>query len=87
MASPARHAIDRFVLVHFLHFYFCFRFLLIHAAGFSATPHSCFDFIWVLDFGVSVDGKYGILCEDDVEVGVGAVEEELVDKPGTTNGT
>ena len=25
--------------------------------------------------------------EDDDEVGVGVVEEELADKPGTTNGT
>ena len=26
-------------------------------------------------------------CEEDDEVGVAVVEEELVDKPGTTNGT
>ena len=39
---------------------------------------------WCWIFGVSVDIKCGILCR---EVGDGAVEEELADKPGTTNGT
>ena len=75
-ANPAIHVIDRFVHLRVLHFYFCFRFLLIHAAGFPVAPHSYFT------------GKTESCDEDDEddeEVGVD-VMEELVDKPGTTNG-
>ena len=32
-----------------LHFYFCFRFLLVYAAGFPVAPHSYFHFFLVLD--------------------------------------
>ena len=49
-ASPATHAIDRFVLLRVLHFSFLFRFLLAYAAGFPVALHSYFRFFLVLDF-------------------------------------
>ena len=43
---------------------------------------------WYWIFGVSVLTSNTESCdEDDGEVGEGVVEEELADKPGTTNGT
>ena len=50
VASPASHAIDRSVLLRVLHFYLCFRFLVVYAAGFTVTSHSYFYFFRVLDF-------------------------------------
>ena len=47
-ANPASHATDRFVLLRVLHF--CFRFLLVYAAGFPVAPHSYFHFFRTLDF-------------------------------------
>ena len=44
------HAIDRFVFLRVLNFYFRFRFLLVHAAGFPVAPHSYLHFFRVLDF-------------------------------------
>ena len=86
-ASPASHAIDRSVLLRVLHFYLCFRFLLIHAPGFTVTPHSYFHFILLRDFSAYLLTSKTESCDEDVEeVGVGVVEE-LVEKPGTTNGT
>ena len=65
--------------------FFCFRFLWIHAADLQEALHSYFHFLYWI-FGVSVDIKES--CdEDDGEVGEGVVEEELSDKPRTTNAT
>ena len=77
VANQAIHAKNLFALLRAPHFYLGFRFLWIHAAGLFEALHSYFHFFLVLDFGVSFDG----------EVGEGVVEEELVDEPGTTNGT
>ena len=49
VGSPAVHAIDRHVLLRVLHFYLCFWFLLVSAAGFPVIPHSFFHFF--LDTG------------------------------------
>ena len=49
-ASPTSLAMDRIVLRSVLHLYYCFRFLLVYAAGFTAVPHSYFHFFLVLDF-------------------------------------
>ena len=38
-------------------------------------------------FSVSLPTSNTESCNEDEEVSVGAVEEELADKPGTTNGT
>ena len=46
---PANLAIDRCVVPRRHHFYLCFRFLLTHATGFSATLHSQFHFFLLLD--------------------------------------
>ena len=40
VAIPANLARVHFVILRRLHFSLCFRFLLIHATGFSVTPHS-----------------------------------------------
>ena len=40
VAIPAHLALVHFVILRRLHFYLCFRFVLIHATGFSVTPHS-----------------------------------------------
>ena len=86
-ASPASHATDRFVLLRVLHFYFSFRFLLIYAACFPVTPHSYFHFFRLRDVSMYLQRSNTESCDEDVEeVDVDDVEE-LVDKPGTTNGT
>ena len=60
-AGPASHAIDRFVLLRNLDFYFCFWFLSVCAAGFTVAPHSYFHFFRYWFYGVSSDVKNGIL--------------------------
>ena len=40
VAIPAHVATVHFVILRRLHFYLCFRFLLIHATGFTVTLHS-----------------------------------------------
>ena len=72
-ARPASLAIDRCVLLRVLH-YFCFRFLLVYASGFPVAP----------GFSAYLLTSKTESCDEDDEVGV---EEELVDKPRTTNGT
>ena len=84
-ANPAIHAIDRFVILRVLHFYFCFQFLLIHAAGSSVAPHSYSHLFRELDFRCICQRQIQNPEEDDEEVSVGVVTE-LADKPGTTNG-
>ena len=51
--------------------------------GLPESIHSYFHFFLVLDFRY-ISESCG---EDDGEVGEGVVEEELADKPQTTNGT
>ena len=86
-ANPAFHVIDRFVLLRVLHFYLCFWFLLVQASGFPGAPHSYFPLLSGTGFSVYLLTSNTESCDgDDEEVGVGVVEE-LVDKPGTTNGT
>ena len=63
------HAIHFFVLLLIPHFYFCFRFLSIDAAG-SGTGFSVYLLVSNTE---SCD-------EDDGEQGEGVVEEELADK-------
>ena len=72
----------RFVLPSIPHFYFGFRLLWIHAPGLPVAPHSYFHFFRLLYLLTSNTES----CDEDDDVGVGVVEE-LVDKPGTTNGT
>ena len=85
-ASPASQAILRLVLLCVL-LYFWFRFLLVYASGFSVALHSYFHFFLVLEFSVYLLTSNTESCdEDDEKVGVGVVEE-LVDRPGATNGT
>ena len=56
--------------------------------GLSEALHSYFHFFLVLDFLVYLLASNTESCdEDDEEVGEGAVEEELADKQGPTNGT
>ena len=75
-ASPASHAIDRFVLLC-VHFYFCFQFLSVYAAGFPVAPNSYFHFFLVLRCPCLTSNTES--CdEDDDAVGVGVVEELLV---------
>ena len=50
MANQAIHAMYLFVLLRVPHFYACFRFLWIHAAGFREALHSYFHFFLLLDF-------------------------------------
>ena len=50
VANQAIHATYLFALLLILHFYFCFRFLWIHAAGLPEALHSYFHFFLVLDF-------------------------------------
>ena len=88
VAKQAIHAIYLFVLLRVPHFYFCFWFLWIHAAGlpmlFTRTSTS----FWYWIFLVYLSASNTESCdEDDGEVGEGVVEEELADKPGTTSGT
>ena len=71
------------VVVLRLHFYLCFWFLLIHATGFSCDTAPTISLLSVAGFSVLIT----VSCDEDAEEeGVGVVEE-LVDKPGTTNGT
>ena len=49
-ASLASHAIDHSVLLRVLHFYVCFRSLLVYWAGFPVAPHSYFHLLRLLDF-------------------------------------
>ena len=59
----------------------CCRFL-------RSSSHSYFHFFIVLELSVYLLTSNAESCdEDDGEVGEGVVEEELADKPGTTNGT
>ena len=86
-ASPASHAIYRCVLLRVLHFYVCFRFLLVCLC--SGSPRSS-SLVLPLHpgtgFSVYLLTSNTESCdEDDEEVCVGVVEE-LVDKPRTTNG-
>ena len=69
-----------------LHFRFCFRFLLIHAAGSPVAPHSYFHFFCTRISMYLLTLSTESCDEDDDEVGVGVVEE-LEGKPRTTGGT
>ena len=87
MAGPASHAIDRSVLLRVLHFDLCFRFLLVHAAGFPCSSSLVLPLLSGTGFSVYLLTSNTESCDEDVgEIGVGVVKE-LVDKPGTTNGT
>ena len=50
VANPAIHAMYLFVFLLIHHFYFCFRFLWIQAAGLPEALHSYFHIFLVLDF-------------------------------------
>ena len=79
VAIPENLAIVHFVIRRrLLHFYLCFRFLLIHATGFPGLlTHNFTSFCcWIFRADHSILRWTG---EDEVE--------ELVDRPGTTNGT
>ena len=52
VANLAHLAIVHFVILRRLHFYLCFRFLLIHATGFPVTLHSYSHFFLLLDVSV-----------------------------------
>ena len=78
VANPADHAIINFVVLRRLHFYLCFRVLLIHG-------DSSLIIALLATAGFSVLTTFS--CDEDIEeVGEDEVEE-LVDRPGTTNGT
>ena len=77
-----------FVPLRFPHFYFCFRFLWFHAAGLPRTSSLVLPLLSGTGFSVYLLTSNTESCdEDDGEVGEGVVEEELADKPSTTNGT
>ena len=83
MAIPAHLAEVHFVILRCLHFYLCF--------SVSADPRDAFPGDSSLMISLPSGAGFSVLIrescnEDDEEVGVGVVEE-LVDKPGTTNGT
>ena len=61
---------------------------MVHAAGLSEALHAYLHFFLVLGFSVYLFTSNTESCDEyDGEVDEGVVEEELVDKPGTTNGT
>ena len=78
----ADHATGFTVRSRCLHFFCFFRFVLVHATGFSVL---CCSYSLLVDAGCNV----GITASCNTDVGdVGVVElEEPVDKPGTTIGT
>ena len=82
LAILADHATSFLVLLRSHHFYLNFRFLLVHATSFFVLPHS-YSLLSVAGFSVLIT----VSCDEDVEE-VGEHEvEELVDRPGTANGT
>ena len=88
VANQAIHVKNLFVLLRVRLFKNCFRFLWIYAAGLPEALHSWFHFFLVLEFSLYLlTSNTESSDEDDEEVGEGVVEEELADKPGTTNGT
>ena len=80
---PTHLAVVHFVILRGLHFFLCFRFLLIHATVFPVTLHSQSHFFLLLDFSVLIT----ISCDEDVEEAGEDEVEELVDRTGTTKGT
>ena len=89
MANQGIHAIYLFVLLLISHLYFCFRFLWFHAAGLpERSSPLALPLLSGTGFSVYLLTTNTESCdEDDAEVGEGVVEEELADKPKTTNGT
>ena len=67
-------------------FYYCFRFLFVYASGFSRSSSPALPLLSATGFAVYLLTSNTESCDEDDEVGVGVVEE-LVNKPGTTNGT
>ena len=66
-ASPAIHAMDRFVLPPIVYLYFGFRFLLVYAAGVPVAPHSYFHFFRLLYLLTSNTES----CDEDDDVRCG----------------
>ena len=86
-ANPAIHAIYLFVLLLIHHFYFRFRFLWVSCSGFPCSSSLALPLLSCTGFSVYLLTSNTESCdEDDAKVDEGVVEE-LVDKPGTTNGT
>ena len=88
VASPASHAMDLFVLLRVPHFYFIFSVSVGLCCRFPRLSSLVLALLSGTEFSVYLLTLNTESCDEDVEeVGVGVVEEELVDKPGTTNGT
>ena len=86
-ANPANHALDRFVLLRVLHFLFMFSVSVGLCSGFPGSSSLVLPLLSGTGFSVCLLTSNTESSDEHVEeVGVG-VAEELVDKPGPSNGT